>query len=226
MVFQTSLFPTCLSNLLLGLYLKIFALHSLGLISHDQVSGCRVKCSNPQAVSSEPWRGCSSSRSTAHCSPGQLQNAGSHLHHPFCSPEHWLPPLSCSKQGKSGCTICFAFPHQQHSLGQLCPKVRCCPLGPTAQGWKLPKTGRNNCPFLLFFAGMMFGKSSFWQEFGFQAVLKQSSFQLSKKAILPELDFTHCSEQSWVLCWWNALMCCAFSHSVPGYSPSRILGRV
>lgn len=53
------------------------------------------------------------------------------------------------------------------------------------------KMGRNKCPFQLFFADVMLGKSPFRQKFGFQAVLKQSSFQLCKKS-----DFTRGSFHS------------------------------
>lgn len=41
-------------------------------------------------------------------------------------------------------------------------------VGMTREWWmENTKMGRNNCPFLLFFAVMTFGKNSFWQKFGF-----------------------------------------------------------
>lgn len=75
-----------------------------------------------------PWRGCSSSRSTAHCCPGQLQKA--------LARQDEQKSLSASSELFKSCTgqiwvhLLLCLPHHQHPLGQLCPQGRCCPHVP------------------------------------------------------------------------------------------------
>lgn len=94
-----------------GLHLKIFSLHLPRLFTHDQVSGYRVQCSNPQVgVSSEglqvrlcnpllpsaAWR-CSGQASRTLPLPPPWPSSSHSKSHPFCPPEHRLLSQSRSK---------------------------------------------------------------------------------------------------------------------------------
>lgn len=107
-----------------------------------------------------PRRGCRSGSATR-CSPGQPGDApgrrgrtsplpppwpsSSHSKsHPFCSPEHWLLSQSRSKPactGKSGCTICFAFPTDKVLWASFVPREGAALMAPCCRDGTLLASG-------------------------------------------------------------------------------------